>query len=70
MTTLEAFLALNQGGGGMVDLEFFQKIFCSKIHFYHMLIIFPLFFFILVHAGGGLGRVETSTFFPDFRFFY
>ena len=64
------FLGLNQGGGGMLDLEFFkkkffsEKIFCSKIHFYQMLITFPLFFYLVHTAEGGV-----ESFFRDFRFF-
>ena len=42
---IEAFLGRNQGGGGILDLEFFEKKFCSKIHFYQMLIAFALGFF-------------------------
>ena len=53
------FWGLNQGGGGMLDLEFFKKMRkkCSKIHFYQMLITFPLFFLILAHTGGGWGEL-------------
>ena len=62
------FLGLNQGGGGMLDLEFFkknffsEKIFCSKIHFYQMLITFPLFFY-LVHTAGELRLSHFSEIF-------
>ena len=58
ITTLEAFLGLNRGGGGMLDLEFlkknFKKLFAPKLK----LVTFPLFFSYF-GSYGGLGRVET-----------
>ena len=49
----------------MLDLEFFkkkfsEKIFCSKIHFYQMLITFPLFFGS--YWGGGWGELANGVF--------
>ena len=59
---LRRFLGLNQGVGGMLDLEFFKKKlffrknFLLQNSFYQMLITFPLFFYLVHTVGWG---VET-----------
>ena len=55
------FLGLNQGGGGMLDLEFLKKIFRKIFLLQNSFLsdvdyISTVFWFIL---GGGLVRVET-----------
>ena len=75
ITTLEAFLRLNRGSGGMLNLEFFQKFFfskktfCSKIHFYQKLITFPLFFYFGSYWRGA-GESWDLVIFPRFSIFY
>ena len=71
-TTLEAFLGLNQGGGGMLDLEliFSKKKFAPKFIFIRCWLHFRRFLYFGSHWGWG--RVEHfprfSTFLLIFEF--
>ena len=69
-TTPGHFLGQNQGGCGMLDLEFFQKkffskFFGSKIIFSDVDYILTVFFIILVHNWGG-GEGWDLVIFRDF----
>ena len=69
---IEVFLGLNQGGGGMLDLEllkmfFLEKIFASKFIFIRCWFHFHCFWFIL---GRGAGESWDLVIFPRFSIFY
>ena len=74
ITTLEAFLGLNQGGGGMLDLEFFKKKFFFRKKFFAPKFIFLWcwlhfhFFFFWSILGGGWGELRLSRFSDIFDF--